>query len=292
MSLAPQHVATLEQAGGFILEQLVAAQAITAEQQTAILAQQQQIEQDTGEKPFVGQLLEQNGIDTSHIKQPLLDLQATARTLLHAHGENAAAERCEGAYGAIDLAQGVPDNKWTLADMESGDPAKEHTALLQTRLVQTKVLAQAANMLEAAGQEVPASTLQALRASQDAAREGFGMATQALRQAGQSPESLEQSFHGLPDPLPTVSQHDIQIGVAEAIGALETNGLLEPQAAETLLNQESKRSADIRTMQARRQARTQGASVQQDAATPETQGSHLQNLLDARAQQGKSGRSV
>lgn len=292
MSLAPQHVDTLEQAGGLILEQLVAAQAISAEQQTAILAQQAQIEQNTGEKPFVGQLLEQNGIDTASLKQPLLDLQATARTLLHAHGENAAAQRCEGAYGAIDLTQGVADNKWTLADMESGDVAKEHTALLQTRLVQTKVLAQAADRLEAAGHEIPASTLHALRAAQDAAREGFGLAVQTLRQAGTSPEPLEQAFHGLPDPLPTVSQHEIQIGVAEAIGALEANGLLKPEAAETLLAQESKRSADIRTMQARRQARAEVAPVRQDSPAPETHSNHLQTLLDARTQQGKSSRSI
>src|SRR5687767_13323191 len=117
MPLQQPHFESLEKAGGLILEQLVATHAITAEQQSAILEQQRQIEQQTGQKPYVGELLERNGIDTSAIKQPLLDLQATARTLLYVHGKFEAVQRCEGPYGAINLQEGVPDNKWTLEDM-------------------------------------------------------------------------------------------------------------------------------------------------------------------------------
>lgn len=292
MSLAPQHIETLEKAGGLILEQLVAAQAISQEQQAQILEQQRQIEQDTGEKPFVGQLLEQNGIDTSAVKQPLLDLQATARTLLHAHGESAAAQRCEGPHGAINLRDGVPDNKWTLADIESGDPAREQTALLQTRLLQTKVLATAANTLEANGQEIPSSTLTALRASQDAAREGFGVAIQALRQAGQSPKALEAVHFGLPDPLPAVNQQEIHAGIADAVEQLQQTGILSAEQTGRLLAQEAQRSANIGVLQARRQARSEVAQIQRTAEKPQQEGAHAQAVRNERNQQGKGGHSI
>lgn len=294
MSLSEQQVSIFEKAGGFILDQMVAAHAITREQQENILAQQAQIEQDTGEKPFVGALLEQNGIPTADLKQPLLDLQASSRALLYSHGQTAAAQRCEGGQAPIDLTQGVPDNKWTVADMESGNPAKEQTALLQTRLLQTKVLTTAANMLEANGQDVPASTLTAIRACQDAAREGFGAANTALKvRLHKRAESLDYAHHNLPQPMTTVSQQDILQGAADAITQLQQSNLLTPEQADTLLSQEATRSQNISTMQARRQARQQAPQLQQASTDkPQAETSHAQNVVNARANQQGSGRGM
>lgn len=254
MPLEQPHLESLEKAGGLILEQLVAAQAITTEQQSAILEQQRRIEEQTRQKPYVGELLERNGIDTSAIKQPLLDLQATARTLLYAHGKFEPAHRCEGPTGEINLQEGVPDNKWTLQDMMSGDPAKEQTALLQTRLLQTKVLVTAVNALHENGHPIPESSLNALYATQNNARATLGAITQTLRQAGQSPDTLEAAYEALPAPR-TASQQEIYAGVSDAIQQLQQHGMLSEQQAQTLLAQEGQRSVYIHSLQDRDPAR-------------------------------------
>lgn len=269
MPLEQPHLESLEKAGGLILEQLVAAQAITTEQQSAILEQQRQAEQQTGQKPYVGELLERNGIDTSAIKQPLLDLQATARTLLYAHGKVENAQRCEGRSGEINLQEGVPDNKWTLQDMKSGDPAREQTALLQTRLLQTKVLITAVSALHKNGHSVPESSISALHAVQDNARATLGTITQTLREAGQSPDALEAAYASLPTPMRTVSQEEIHAGVSNAIQQLQQSGMLTEQQAQTLLGQEEQRSANINELQ-RDQARYASTSKSDDTQSPES----------------------
>ncbi|MBM3618385.1 MAG: hypothetical protein FJX23_07545, partial [Alphaproteobacteria bacterium] len=230
MFLNEKQTSALEKSGGLILDQLVAVRAITPEQQGSILAQQTAIERETGNKPFVGELLEKNGIDTRGLKNELLDLQATSRAVLASRGETNALSRAEGPQGTVYLQDGVPDNKWTKADLESTDPAKQKTAKLQTQLQQTKVLIAVADKLESHGVKLPDATFDAILASQDVAREGFADAIRGVKAKGVNTAALEDAYYALPPATEVKSASRSNTEVAEGITAgvrtLESKGLL------------------------------------------------------------------
>lgn len=272
MFLNAQQTDTLEKSGGLILDQLVSVNAITPQQQGDILAQQTAIERQTGNKPFVGELLEKSGFDTRNVKQELLDLQATSRAVLASRGETNALARAEGPQGTVYLQDGVSDNKWTKADLESPDPAKQRTAKLQTQLQQTKVLVAVADKLEASGTRLPETMVTAILASQDTARTAFAGAIRAAETKGLRTKALEDAYQALPPPteakFPSQLNTEVAEGITVGVRSLESKGVLTKEQADTLVSQTHSRASDLNTLNAKEATRDRVAGKIAPAAAP------------------------